>query len=652
MSRLFELSGTGMEDHKETRKEYGTDRAQLVYGQRPDGSLVHITEVQRGLACGCICPACNSQLVARTKADHQVPHFAHNTGDACGGGPETVLHLLAKEAFRGNPKLFLPERPTLNERKQVVTRQGQEVETEFLRLEYADPKKIIPDLYVRAMGYDLFVEVAVTHFSDDTKIQRLREHRIPAVEVDLSQSPRNSTRETIADAVLRTAPRQWLYHPGIDAAEAKRRADEQKWRAELAKREAAAQAKHDKRINELINAYRTAPPHNVTDQVPRLAELQAIGLTEHIGIMVAGIACFTVPPAVWQARIVAEVFHDRILGNEICKAVPITRHLEKIGLIRSPFSRVPGRVADEAAVIEPNFAPPWKAVDAYLKHIVEAGVLLPHGYGVVLAPKFAKPWKARTLAEKQRNDVMQAAVQAVDWILAQLPHDERGNMTGDSWLDSIRPEIGITYRAALQSAIEVPKITGEIDAIVEMLEKHGPLPQCAIGLPIAAAIERRRVEMTKQAEDRRAKQVEEANRLRLSRRDRLCLDAEKELSGTELGDFLNSINDDLSGMTPLESAADSEVGLNRARNVLSDLVRQRARQATAEAERKRYQEMITADAERFLPLEYVDAFLNGRDDELGRTSPLLYTKDEVTYRKASQKLSEWRREFGAPFSRT
>lgn len=627
------------------RSRYGSDRAQLVYGRRPDGTLAHITEVQRGLACDCVCPACDGQLVARTKDDYQVPHFAHNSGKACGGGPETVLHLLAKEAFRANPNMRLPERPALDKRKQVVTKPGQEVGTEFLRLEYTDPKRIVPDLYVRALGYDLFVEVAVTHFSDDAKIQRLREHRIPAVEVDLSRLPRDSTREEIADAVLRTAPRHWLFHPGIDAAQAKRRADEQKWQAEIEKRQANAQAKHGRRLNELIHAYRTAPPHIATDEAPRLAELQAVGLGEHVGITVAGTGCFTVTPAVWQARILAEVFHDRCLGNAACKPVPITQHLEKTGVIRSPFLAVPGTVADDAAAIEPDFAPPWKAIDAYLKHLAGAGVLVQHGYGMVLASKIAERWKVRTLAEKQRTDVMQAAVQAVDWILAQLPDDERGTMTGDSWLDSIHAQSGMTYRAALQSDIEVPKIAGEIDTIVDMLEKRGPLPQGTVGLPIGAAIERHKVHMAKQAEAFRAKQVEKANRLRLSRRDRLCVDAEKDLKNSDLGNFLNTKRADLSGMTPLESAEDSESGLSRARNVLSDLLRQRAREAEADAERKRYQEKITADAKRSLPPEHVDTFLNGRDDDLGRTTPLLFAKDEGTYRRALKKLSEWQREF-------
>src|SRR5690606_1146836 len=154
--------------------------------------------------------------------------------------------------------------------------------------------------------------------------------------------------------------------------------------------------------------------------------------------------------------------HDRCLGNGVCKAVPITQHLEKAGIIRSPFRHVSGAVANDAATVEPNFAPPWKAVDAYLKHLAGAGVLVSQGYGMALASKFAEPWKARTLAEKRRTDVMQAAVQAVDWILAQLPDNERGTMTGDSWLDTIHAASGMAYRAALQSDVEVPKIASEI----------------------------------------------------------------------------------------------------------------------------------------------------------------------------------------------
>lgn len=637
-----------MDDHIETRKSYGSDRAQLVYGLKADGTLAHITEVERGLACCCVCPACRGQLVARTKADNHVPHFAHHSGEACGGGPETVLHLLAKEAFRANPKMLLPERLSIDKRKRVVMKPSVEVETEFLRIEYTDPKKIIPDLYVRALGYDLFVEVAVTHASDEVKIQRLRKHGIPAIEVNLSRLPRDSTREAIAEAVLRSAPRHWLFHPNIDGAEAKKRADEEKWRAALEKREVGAQVKHNKRVSELAEAYRKALQDlaGMRVAVRRYAELQEVGLAEHIGIEVAGHACFTVPTEVWQAIILTEVFHDRSLGNGVCKAIPITEHLEKAKLTRPQFRRVHRDLADDVAALEPLFAPPWKAVDAYLERMAGAGVLIQYGYGMVLAKRFAEPWHERTLAEKQRTAVMHAVVQSVEWILSHLPNEERGNMTGESWLDSIHIESGMTYRTAIQSDSEAPKVAAAIDAVVALMEKRGPLLLETVGLPIAGAIERRKAQMAVEVERLREKQIQDANRLRETRRDRLCVDAEKTLSGPELGEFLNTKHNDLKGMTPLEAAEDSETGLNRARDLLSNRARQQAQEAEAAAEQKRYRDEIIGEAKRRLGADLCAAFLNGRDDEFGRLTPLVFVKDDRSYRKALGKLTEWEREAG------
>ena len=64
-----------------------------------DGELVHISEVERGEACGCSCPVCDEPLVAR-KGNVKQHHFAHRPGSECSA--ETVLHKLGK--------LFLCER--------------------------------------------------------------------------------------------------------------------------------------------------------------------------------------------------------------------------------------------------------------------------------------------------------------------------------------------------------------------------------------------------------------------------------------------------------------------------------------------------------------------------------------------------------------
>ena len=78
----------------------------LPFGVKGD-SLVRVSEVVSGLACGCTCPGCGGVLVARKgfKVEH---HFAHHGVDDCGGGLESALHLTAKAAFETAGFVALP----------------------------------------------------------------------------------------------------------------------------------------------------------------------------------------------------------------------------------------------------------------------------------------------------------------------------------------------------------------------------------------------------------------------------------------------------------------------------------------------------------------------------------------------------------------
>ena len=87
--------------------------AKIVYGKSKEtGELVHISTVERGLSCNCVCPACGEDLVARkgTKMRH---HFAHRgdvdgEGSKCTTAGETVVHYLAKEAFKKLSTITVP----------------------------------------------------------------------------------------------------------------------------------------------------------------------------------------------------------------------------------------------------------------------------------------------------------------------------------------------------------------------------------------------------------------------------------------------------------------------------------------------------------------------------------------------------------------
>ncbi|RYY08262.1 MAG: hypothetical protein EON55_20680, partial [Alphaproteobacteria bacterium] len=81
---------------------------ELVYGQRPDRTLVHVSEVERGLACACLCPACGRTLVAR-KGSRTVAHFSHyGNASGCGRNAETNAHIWAKEVLNREKLILLP----------------------------------------------------------------------------------------------------------------------------------------------------------------------------------------------------------------------------------------------------------------------------------------------------------------------------------------------------------------------------------------------------------------------------------------------------------------------------------------------------------------------------------------------------------------
>lgn len=65
----------------------------IPFAARPDGSLVHVSQVESGFHADCLCLGCGKPLVAR-KGPILVHHFSHHGAVECNA--ETVLHKAAK----------------------------------------------------------------------------------------------------------------------------------------------------------------------------------------------------------------------------------------------------------------------------------------------------------------------------------------------------------------------------------------------------------------------------------------------------------------------------------------------------------------------------------------------------------------------------
>jgi hypothetical protein len=98
---------------------------------------------------------------------------------------------------------------------------------------------------------------------------------------------------------------------------------------------------------------------------------------DHVGVQVDGSGCFTWPVARWQLYII----RNYVFAPKACATKAILDELRGAGAIRPAFYYVP-KALEAALESSPiGFLTPYKAVDAYLKHLADSGVLFRVRYG-------------------------------------------------------------------------------------------------------------------------------------------------------------------------------------------------------------------------------------------------------------------------------
>lgn len=183
----------------------------LPYGLGPDGNLVSINHVARGLACACTCPGCGAALVAK-KGDVIRHHFAHATDEKCATGFESMLHLLAKDILAREQSVTVPEVVVQVGQTQRKIRGPAVLPLSNVRLEqWLDG--IRPDIIADFGAHQLIIEIAVTHKAEPQKIMELERRGSPAIEINLSEFHRREVSEQfLRDAIFQSAPRIWLFN--------------------------------------------------------------------------------------------------------------------------------------------------------------------------------------------------------------------------------------------------------------------------------------------------------------------------------------------------------------------------------------------------------------------------------------------------------
>lgn len=182
----------------------------MTYALR-EGRLVHVSEVESGLACGCVCPSCSGKLEAK-KGAKQAHHFAHYNAEECKTGYETSLHLLVKDILSQFKTFLLPPLYLFNEDLDWRISDSQSITFNDIGIE-ENQGDFIPDIIGYIGQKRLLIEVRVTHAVDERKQTKIKSSDASCVEINLSNIDKEITRDDLLHFLVTDCSRtKWVYN--------------------------------------------------------------------------------------------------------------------------------------------------------------------------------------------------------------------------------------------------------------------------------------------------------------------------------------------------------------------------------------------------------------------------------------------------------
>ncbi len=192
-----------------------------------DGDIVHIDNVENGLSCKCFCPDCGTELVAYNRlGNKRKNHFQHKSIVNCKNSYETALHYLAKQIISETKSLIVPDiKFNLSSLAQsysgIEYNHSKQKRKKLLQFDKVEIEKqaeyFRPDLKCFIGDKVLFVEIAVTHFVDKLKLDKIIEHNKPLLEIDLSSFSRDVHREKLTEILQGNIKyMKWIHNPKIN----------------------------------------------------------------------------------------------------------------------------------------------------------------------------------------------------------------------------------------------------------------------------------------------------------------------------------------------------------------------------------------------------------------------------------------------------
>lgn len=253
-------------------------KVKLGWALLSSGQMLHVQNVARGKACGCICPDCHTPLIAR-QGEKNSWHFQHSTPIQCNG--ESALHRAAKQVLENAAKagcsLSLPGMSGTFELRDIrnISHQqtwafcNQSLSMVSARQEVRVSTDLIPDVLVFAQNGDTCaVEILVTHKKTDIECEKYQKLSLNSLEIDLSEIAWDADEAAICEAILSSADRTWLFSGDKSRLEAEAR-------AKLITRIESLNSALTQKLREFIlnpNAMMTNPFSSSSIKWPRITE--------------------------------------------------------------------------------------------------------------------------------------------------------------------------------------------------------------------------------------------------------------------------------------------------------------------------------------------------------------------------------------------
>lgn len=603
---------------------------ELAYGKLPSGLTIHISKVVRGLACGCVCPACDQQLCAK-KGPKTAHHFAHyGNGKGCGLGAETNAHIWAKEVLERELRIWLPARYVEIDGKRQMS--GKAVQFRFVSATLEKRLgNIVPDVILTAEdGREFVVEVRVTHACDDTKIQKMRNSQTPGIEVDLSKYRTSTDREAVERALLIDAPRAWLYNAKIAEDQARlyakidqerrkreQEAHEREWRKK--KQIAAEKQKIVGRAKSIIKRVTQANHFTEPADAETLLSVEAYGLDEFFEPL-PEVQGFKVSDQAWQSELLAWLTQSIGDHSYFVQLIVVDEAIEALSpYIRADFQKaMPDDVLTEVRKLRSGWTFPHEAIENFLwsLHVNEFLEFEENGNSFIIASS----WRSRIEKVRRDRKALEGRHEILKSTLAEivdgLPHEETADFEALLWLDTRLADFGKSpNNIANLGNEEWTSFSRKLSALAA-IRRGGDTDVFPLGLPVEAAIGR--------AVDARL----ETEQLETERRGASFRQQALEILGSDAAGWFNTPCARL-GKAPIAAAnaSESEYGAAYAQLLEEDRARRIAKrnEEVAQGFKAKLQAKVKASAMR---ADEGQLFLTNHHPELS-SSPLAYCSDQA-----------------------